>query len=83
MTRAERLLTEFKACRGVFPYKDLVRLLASLGYAEKSTGGGSARKFVHMGTLNIIRFHEPHPGKEIPHYLVRQIREQLEDQGLL
>lgn len=25
MTRAERLVSEFKACRGVFPYKDLVR----------------------------------------------------------
>jgi predicted RNA binding protein YcfA (HicA-like mRNA interferase family) len=77
------VLQEFKACRGPFPYRELVRLLGALGYVDKTGNGGSGRKFVHETTKQIIKFHEPHPGNEIKPYLVRQIREKLEEQGLI
>ena len=83
MSRAERLLQDFKACQGRFPYKEFVRLLGNLGYEDKTANGGSGRRFVHGKTKHIIRFHEPHPGNEIKPYLVRQVREQLEEQGLI
>lgn len=83
MSRGQRLIDEFKACRAAFPYKDLVRLLSQLGFEEKSTGGGSKRKFVHVTTKQIIRLHEPHPGNEVKEYMVRQIRDQLVEQDLI
>ncbi|EKF58589.1 HicA protein [Agrobacterium albertimagni AOL15] len=83
MSRAERLLQDFRACQGPFPYKELLRLLGNLGYSDKTANGGSGRKFVHDKTKHIIRFHEPHPDKEIKLYLVRQIRDTLEEQGLI
>ena len=83
MSRAERLIKDFKACKGPFPYKELVRLLGNVGYEDKTGNGGAGRKFVHEKTKHIIRFHEPHPGKEILPYLVRQIRDILEEQGLI
>jgi predicted RNA binding protein YcfA (HicA-like mRNA interferase family) len=83
MSRGDRLVEEFKACRGPFPYRDLVRLLSQLGFAEKEAGGGSKRKFVHSVTKQIIRLHEPHPGNEIKQYMVRQIRDQLVEQELI
>jgi len=83
MSRADRLIQEFKACQGPYPYKDLARLLGILGFVDKTSNGGSGRKFVHQKTRKIIRFHEPHPGNEIKPYLVRQVRELLEEQGLI
>lgn len=83
MSRANRLIEDFKACQGPFPYRELVRLLSSLGYEEKTTGGGSARKFVHTETKRIIKLHEPHPGNEVKAYMVKQVRERLIEQGLI
>lgn len=83
MSRGERLISDFKVCKAAFPYKDLVRLLAQIGFEEKKTGGGSRRKFVHTVSKQIIRLHEPHPGNEVKDYMVRQVREQLEEQGLI
>ncbi|MFC3164998.1 type II toxin-antitoxin system HicA family toxin [Ciceribacter thiooxidans] len=83
MSRGDRLVEDFRACRGPFPYRDLVRMLASLGFVEKDAGGGSRRKFVHSSTKQIIRLHEPHPGNEMKPYMVRQIRDQFIDQGLI
>jgi len=83
MARSDRLIEEFKQCRGPFPYKDLVRLLAGLGYVETSTAGGSRRRFVREATGHVIRLHEPHPGNEIKEYMVRQIRALLVERGLI
>lgn len=83
MSRTDRLKAEFKACRGPFPYKDLVRLLGGLGYEEQSTGGGSRRRFMHVKTKHVIRLHEPHPGTEVLEYMVKQIRTVLIEQGLI
>lgn len=83
MTRGARLAQAFRTCQGPFPYRDLVRLLDMLGYENRTSGTGSGRRFVHGVSGHIIRFHEPHPGNEIKPYLVRQIREQLQERGLL
>lgn len=83
MGRSDRLIKEFKQCRGPFPYKDLVRLLSSFGYVETATAGGSRRRFVHETTGHVIRLHEPHPGNEIKEYMVRQIRTVLIERGLI
>jgi predicted RNA binding protein YcfA (HicA-like mRNA interferase family) len=83
MARADRLIDEFRRCRGPFPYKDLVKLLNGLGYRETSTAGGSRRRFVHAESGHIIRLHEPHPGNQIKEYMVRQIRAALTERGLL
>ena len=83
MARSDRLIEEFKQCRGPFPYQGLVRLLSGLGYVETSTAGGSRRRFVHEATGHVIRLHEPHPGNEIKEYMVRQIRALLVERGLI
>ena len=83
MVRSERLILEFKQCRGPFPYRELVRLLVSLDYVETATAGGSRRRFVHRPSGHVIRLHEPHPGNEIKEYMVRQIRAVLIERGLL
>lgn len=83
MSRPTRLIQDFKACQGPYSYRDLVRILSHLGYVEESTGGGSRRKFVHEESKQIIRLHEPHPGKEVKPYVVRSVRDLLSEQGLI
>jgi len=82
MGRLEKLIADFKACSGPFPYRDVQRLLGMLGYAE-SSGKGSGRRFHNSSTGHLILLHEPHPGNDIKPYLVRQIREKLEEKGLI
>lgn len=77
MARIDKLKQELKACNGPYPYKDAIALLRAIGYVQTSTGGGSRRRFVHEETKAIIRLHEPHPGTEIPAYMVKQIRDLL------
>ena len=83
MSKAERLVEDFKLCRGAFPYKDMVRLLKNAGFEEKPTGNGSKRKFVHTTHKWIVRLHEPHPGNEVKAYMVREVREYLMEQGVI
>ncbi|SDP07835.1 type II toxin-antitoxin system HicA family toxin [Phyllobacterium sp. OV277] len=82
MTRSDKLVAALKGCNGPFPYKDLARILRSFGYEEKN-GSGSARKFFHPDTKAVIAIHEPHPGNEVLPYVVRQVREHLNDRGLI
>jgi predicted RNA binding protein YcfA (HicA-like mRNA interferase family) len=83
MTRLDDLKADFLACSGPFLYRDLCRLLTGLDFEETQTGGGSRRRFVHAMSKRIIRLHEPHPAKEVKAYVVRQIKQQLIDMGLL
>jgi predicted RNA binding protein YcfA (HicA-like mRNA interferase family) len=83
MTRYDLLTEKFLACRGPFPYRDLVRLLSRLGYQETDTGGGSRRRFFHKKSCHVIRLHEPHPGHDLKPYMVREIRAILLERGML
>jgi hypothetical protein len=84
MSQFEKLKAEFKRCRGTFSYSDLERLLGGFGYVQGKPGktGGSARKFTHSVTKHMIWLHEPHGG-EMTQSMVRRLREELEEKGLL
>ena len=81
MSRLVKLIEAFKECNGPFPYKDLCRILSGLGYRQ-TTGSGSKRGFVDEKG-HVIRIHEPHPGKDVLPYVVRQVRETLQSRGLI
>lgn len=83
MAQLDKTIEEFKRCTGPFQYKKFVRILEGLGYSETATGGGSRRRFHNPRSGHIIRCHEPHPGNEIPFYVVKQVREVLTLKGLI
>jgi len=60
-------------------------LLGSFNFEETSKGktSGSRRKFYHKETGLIINLHKPHPQTIIKSYLVKQIIEKLEEEGLI
>jgi predicted RNA binding protein YcfA (HicA-like mRNA interferase family) len=83
VAKVEKLIAELKACEGPFSYRSMQRLLGYLGYEERAARRGSGRKFINADTKDIITAHEPHPGDEIKPYLVRQIRDHLEERNLI
>ncbi|SDU26357.1 type II toxin-antitoxin system HicA family toxin [Stappia sp. ES.058] len=82
MTKRERLIDRFKSCTGTFLYRDFVSMMGGLGY-ELHMENGSRRRFVHRDTKHIVRLHEPHPQKEMKAYMVKLVREQLIDKGVI
>ncbi len=67
-----------------FTWKELTGLLKHLGYQEwkKSKTGGSRRRFVHETTPS-VNLHKPHPDNIVKGYVIRELIEFLEHEGLL
>jgi hypothetical protein len=84
MSQLDKLKRSFRDCRSTFPYCDLERLLVAVGFERIRAGktGGSRRKFMHRTVQEMIFLDEPHDGEMRP-AMVRRIREQLENLGLL
>lgn len=82
MTRTEKIIAAFRSCRGPFPYRELERLLAALGYEQVRSGGGSSRKFIHAEQHDMIMLHEPHDGMMRPG-MVKRLQDHLEARELI
>jgi len=82
VSQQQKLLDAFVGCRGPFPFADLVRLLAGLGYEQQSGGitGGSRRTFYNPKLKHVLKFHAPH-SKDVKYSTVKALRQQLEDVG--
>ncbi len=81
MSKPEKLVERFKKIPADFTWDELAGLLGLFGYEEKK-GKGSRRKFRCDG-LPSINLHEPHPGNIVKKYVLRQVHETLESEGLI
>lgn len=81
MAAIDKLIERFKQRPADFTWDELVRLLKHLGYAEQK-GKGSRRKFKREG-FPTLSLHEPHPAKIVKHYVLSEVGEVLENEGLL
>ena len=85
MGRKEKMLARLKSIPKDFTFDEVETLLESLGYKKVNKGktGGSRVMFVNDESNVKILLHKPHPRKELLEYQVRQLKEQLEQEGLL
>jgi hypothetical protein len=76
----ERLLSRPKD----LTWEELTSLLKYLGYREWKKGktGGSRRRFIH-DTVPPINLHKPHPKNIVKLYVIRELIEFLQREGLL
>jgi predicted RNA binding protein YcfA (HicA-like mRNA interferase family) len=79
MSQYEKLLDRLKQKPKDFTWSELKTLLAGLGYKQE-LGRGSRRKFVHEKTAAIISLHEPHPGKILKAYQVKEVLAHLKEE---
>ena len=80
MSRFEKLKAKFEAAKSTFPCHDLVAILTLMGF-EKVEGAGSRVSF-NNGEIE-LKMHKPHPGNEVKAYVVKAVKQTLQQEGLL
>jgi len=84
MAQADKIIEKIKAkpTPSNIKWDELVTALKRLGYKE-ITNSGSRRKFFHPEENNMISLHRPHPGNEVKPCYIKEVRETLEEIGLI
>jgi len=84
MTKIDKLRKRFLSKPKNFTWDELRILLNGWGYDEYNSGktSGSRVRFVHKDHGDIM-LHKPHPAPELKSYVIKQIIEQLNKDGLL
>ena len=82
MSKLEKLLKKLGNHNATWSWQELTSLLKLLGY-EKIEGSGSRVKFDNGNSLDMINLHKPHPQSEVKAYVIRQVREKLQNGDLL
>jgi predicted RNA binding protein YcfA (HicA-like mRNA interferase family) len=84
MAQADKTIEKIKAkpTSSNIKWDELVVALKHLGYKE-ITSSGSRRKFFNVEMNNLISLHRPHPGNEVKPCYIKQVREKLEEIGLI
>ena len=84
MAQADKIIEKIKAkpAPNSIKWDELVVVLKHLGYTE-ITNSGSRRKFFNAEKNNMISLHRPHPGNEVKPCYIKDVRETLEEIGLI
>ena len=85
MGQKEKLIAKLKANPKSFSFNEAETLLGYFSYHRSYKGktSGSRIMFVSEVHKTKILLHKPHPRKELLEYQIKQLIEQLEQEGLL
>ena len=85
MGKKEKLISRLKSNPKNFTFNEAETLLNYLSYYRTNKGktNGSRVMFTSSEHSSKILLHKPHPRKELLEYQVRQLIEQLEEEGLI
>ena len=85
MGQKEKLIAKLKANPKSFSFNEAETLLGYFPYHRSNKGktSGSRIMFVSEVHKTKILLHKPHPRKELLEYQIKQLIEQLEQEGLL
>lgn len=85
MGRKEKLLARLKGNPKDFTFDEAEVLLECLGYRKSNKGKTSGSRVIFSNKENKtkILLHKPHPRKELLEYQMKQLINQLEQEGLL
>ena len=85
MGQKEKLIARLKTIPKDFTFDEAEKLLGYLSYRRYNKGktSGSRVVFISEAYKTKILLHKPHPRKELLEYQVRQLVEQLEQEGLI
>jgi len=84
MGKHEKLLAKLKSRPKDFTFQELATLLSGFGYRLSTQGrsSGSAVRFVHSEHAP-ISLHKPHPSNELKRYVIEDVIERLEKDGVI
>lgn len=82
-SKLDKAKARLKASPNDYTYDEARRLLSNIGYIEHNKGKTSGSRVIFIREDDKIMLHKPHPGNEMKHYAVRQLKEHLEAIGEL
>lgn len=85
MGQKEKLIAKLKTKPKTFTFDEAVTLLGYFDFVRNDKGktSGSRVMFTNTERKTKIILHKPHPEKELRDYQVKQLVEQLEQEGLI
>ena len=85
MGQKDKLIAKLKSNPRNFTFDEAETLLSYFGYRRSNKGktSGSRVMFINDENKSKIILHKPHPRKELLEYQVKQLVEQLKQEGLL
>ncbi len=85
MSQKDKLISKLKSNPKDFTFDEAESLLNYLSFTRSNKGktSGSRVIFTSNNYRTKIMLHKPHPRKELLEYQVKQLIEQLEQEGLL
>lgn len=85
MSRDDKLIQKLKDEKSTVTFDEAASLLGSLGFVLKNKGktSGSRVMFVNSARDLKLIMHKPHPRKELLSYQKKQLRDFLEQEGLI
>ncbi len=70
MAKLQKIIARLQSRPSDFTWAELKQIMQAFGY-ELKTSGGSGRKFIHSDSKATLFMHEPHPGKILKAYQVK------------
>ena len=85
MGQKEKLIARLKTIPKDFTFDEAESLLGYLSFRRYNKGKTSGSRVIFVSEVyhTKILLHKPHPRKEVLEYQVRQLAEQLEQEGLI
>ena len=85
MIQKEKLITRLLQNPKNFSWRELTKVLATLGFKQMARGktSGSREKFYNETMNLIINLHKPHPSNTVKAYAIKQVIEKLKEVNLL
>lgn len=81
MSQKDALIARLKSKPKDFTISELDSLMSKCGCRKSNRGktSGSAIAYIHIQTNQILRFHTPHPKKELKRYMIDDVLDFLKD----
>lgn len=83
MSKHDKAVARLKSCPRDYKWDECVTLMGRLGYRLVQSGGGSHCFFYNDERDHVVQLYRPHPGNEMPLYLVKQVVRRLTDEGVI
>lgn len=84
MGTKEKLIKRFKSLPNDFTWEEMSRLLICLGYLPYNKGKTSGSRIIFKNKdKKPIMLHRPHPGNIIKGYVMKQVLEYLQNDGMI
>ena len=83
MGRKDKLIIRLKSKPKDFTFDEAKALLELCGYILSNSGKTSGSRVCFTRKQKVFRMHKPHPRKELLHYQVKELIEELKGEHLI